>query len=144
MEDYLENPKTDEEFYELMRKKREDIDSLQISKEKRNELYSILQNNIDSYKQSKKYIGKEKIDKAYDFFGKSLKEFINASSEVTKQNLSLHFSRINQQITNYHMRKTLERIGYSLQNERKRGARITRKLLWMKMVEANKDSNQNN
>ena len=126
--------KTDEEFYLLMEKKREEIDSINISEEEKDHLYSLLQNNINYYESSKKSsIQQERVNEAYDFFGESLKNFINVTNELTKQNNSLHIIHVNQQIQIVKYNRIKEQIEESIEIQKKLESKLTIELIKLQM-----------
>jgi len=145
MEEYLENPKTDEEFYKLMKEKRENISSLSISEDEKNNLYSLIDMNIKNYEILKKRDIKKNLEKITELFSEIGNTFIEIKQQTEKNNRALHLARINQQITDYKIKKTREQLEYTIKRERgKIEARRILKVTWAKMVEANRDDNQNN
>ena len=144
MEEYLENPKTDEEFYSLIESKRKDIESLPISDGEKEKLYSLVEMNIQDYESLKASDLKKDFEKVAEFFGESENAFVEIRKQTEENNRTLHFAKINSQIASYKLKKTQEQINNSIKREKgKLEAKVVRQLIWNRMVEANRD-NQNN
>ncbi len=133
--------KVDEEFYSLMESKKREIDSLDISREEREGLYSLLKNNIDYHEKEKEFTCQEEINQAYDSFGKSLKDFIDVANNLTKNNNSLHIIHVNQQIQIAKQNAIKKQIEERLTEERKLEIKLTTQLICMQMKQTNRNQN---
>lgn len=130
MKEYLEDPKTDEEFYELIKRKRIEIDSLSISDEEREKLYSILEKNIQYHEEEKGYKIRENFSKIAEEGGRIGNDIIKIGKISQKTNYRLHLIKINQQIAIVKQKKTKEIIDNSLENQRKLEAKLTEQYWW--------------
>jgi len=75
----------EKEFYVLMQKKREEIDDLDISENEKNNLYEIVDANVQGFEKSKVHLEiNSKLIKALDKMGKPLKKVTIISGTMQK------------------------------------------------------------
>ena len=86
----MEYSQTPEKFYKLMKKKKEEIKSLDISKSERNNLYELVEETIQRYEDLKSHNLSEKIVTLSKSLNKLLRGFekIANSCQITRENLS--------------------------------------------------------
>ena len=75
-----------EEFYRIIEEKRKDIDTLDAGEEEKNYLYSLLDENVQYFEESKAHMKvNSKLSGAFDKIGKGLQELISASIIIKKE-----------------------------------------------------------
>lgn len=140
----MEYPTGEKEFYELMETKRTEIKSLDIPEEEREKLYSEVERTIKGFEESKArdfYLHQGHLISALDKFGEGLGKVLTATGEIAEKNdARRHILRINQQISDYKMKRAKEQIVAVSHKAIESEENFTAQLGWIK-ASAKKEGN---
>ena len=86
----MDNYYKPEEFYELIRKKKEEIKSLNLSESEKNKLYKSVDETVQRFKNIRSYALPEKIvvlNESFNILGKGLAKLVDLSSELLQNTI---------------------------------------------------------